>query len=153
VATAHHHCRSPTPTLNGCDLTPSTRTQSSEQEYSYLAASMRHPSTPYSRNTPQSFSRGTRPYTFPISTKHVYTSLGCSQDFSKICWRVEICSVVLRPFTKIAVSIIQLWFHYFCGILAYTRPWEAKQRYVLAVGSFTPVYVFVYGMISLPIFR
>jgi len=29
-----HHCRSTTPTMNGC--TPSTRTQSSEQEYSYL---------------------------------------------------------------------------------------------------------------------
>jgi len=43
-----HHCRSPTPMLNGCDLTPSTRTQSYEQEYSYsyLTASMRNPSTP-----------------------------------------------------------------------------------------------------------
>jgi len=51
-----HHCRSLTPTLNGCDLTLSTRTQSSEQEYSYLTASKRHPSTPYSRNIPQSFS-------------------------------------------------------------------------------------------------
>jgi len=29
-----HHCRSPTPTLNGCALTPSTEKQSSEQEYS-----------------------------------------------------------------------------------------------------------------------
>jgi len=82
-----HHCRSPTPTLNGCDLTPSTRTQSSEQEYSYsyLTASMGNPSTPYSRNTPESFSQRTRPYTFPISTKHVYTSLACpriSRKFS-----------------------------------------------------------------------
>jgi len=97
-----HHCRSPTPTLNGCDLTPSTRTQSSEQEYSYscLTASMRNPSTPYSRNTPQSFSKRSRPYTFPISTKHVYTSLACPQDFSKICWRVEICSAAPRPWRK-----------------------------------------------------
>jgi len=54
-----HHCWSPTPTLNGCDLTPSIETQSSEQEYSYLTVSMRHPSTQYSRNTPQSFSQGT----------------------------------------------------------------------------------------------
>ena len=40
------HCRSPTPTLNRCDLTQSsTRTQSSEQEYSYLTASKRQPPT------------------------------------------------------------------------------------------------------------
>ena len=29
--------------------------------------------------------------------KDVYISLACSQDLSKIYWRVEICSVVLRP--------------------------------------------------------
>ena len=94
-----HRCQSPIPALKGCYLTPLTRTQSSEQEYSYLTASKRHPSTPYSRNTSQSFSRGTRPYTFPSSTTHVYT-WACSQDFLKICWRVEICSVVLRPRRK-----------------------------------------------------
>jgi len=53
-----HHC--PTPTQNDCDLTPSTGTQSSQQEHSYLTASKRHPSTSYSHNNPQSFSRGTR---------------------------------------------------------------------------------------------
>ena len=68
-----------------------------EQEYSYLTASKRWPSTPFSRNTPQSFSGGTRSCNFPRLTKHVYTSLECSQDFSKICWRVEFCSDVLRP--------------------------------------------------------
>ena len=52
-------------------LTPSTRTQSFEQEYSHLTASKRHPSTPYSRNTLHSFSRGTRSYAFPQSIKHV----------------------------------------------------------------------------------
>jgi len=77
-----HH--SPTPTLNDFDFTLSTGTQSSEQKYSYLTASKRHPSTPYSRNTPESFSRRTRPYIFPRSTKNVYTSLACSQDFLKI---------------------------------------------------------------------
>ena len=45
-----HHCRSPTQTLNGCELTPSTGTQSSEQECRYLTASNRHPSTPYYHN-------------------------------------------------------------------------------------------------------
>jgi len=52
--------RSPTPTLNGRDLTLPTRTQRSEQKYSDLAASNRRPSTPYSRKTPQSFSKGTQ---------------------------------------------------------------------------------------------
>jgi len=62
--------------------------------------SNRRPSTPYSRNTPQSFSRETRPYTFPRSTKHVHTSLAYSQDFSKIFWRVKLWSVALRPRRK-----------------------------------------------------
>jgi len=46
--------------------------------------------------------------------------------------------------TKIAVGIIQLWFHYFRGILACTCPREAKQRDALVVGLFTPVSLFVY---------
>jgi len=41
--------------MNGCDFTPSTRTQSSEQENSYLTASKRHPSTSHTRNTPNAF--------------------------------------------------------------------------------------------------
>jgi len=51
-----HPCRSPAHTVNGCDLTPSTRTQTSKKEYE-LTASDRLQSTPYSRNTAQSFSR------------------------------------------------------------------------------------------------
>jgi len=50
-----HHCRSLTPTLNGYELTPSTRRQSSEYEYSYLTASKRWPSTPHSHKTPKAF--------------------------------------------------------------------------------------------------
>ena len=53
-----------------CDLTPPTRTQSSEQEYSDLMTSNKWPSTLYSRNTSQSFSQGTRSYAFSRSTKH-----------------------------------------------------------------------------------
>ena len=46
IADSTHPCRqSPTPTVNGCDLTPPTRTQTSEQEYSDLTASNRRPST------------------------------------------------------------------------------------------------------------
>jgi len=50
-----HHCWSSTPQLNGCDFPPSTRTQFSEEEYSYLTASKRHPSTPDSHNTHKTF--------------------------------------------------------------------------------------------------
>jgi len=57
-------------------------TQSSEQEYSYLTASNRRPSKPYSHN-PQSFLRGTRPYTFPMSTKHVCTSFWHAPKISR----------------------------------------------------------------------
>jgi len=84
-----HVCRSPTPTVDGRDLTLPTRTQTSEQEHSDLAASNRRPSTPCSCNTPQSFSQGTRSYAFSRSAKHVKTSLAYSQDFSKFCWRVK----------------------------------------------------------------
>ena len=111
-----HHWRSPT--LNGCDLTPSTETQSSEQEYSYLTASKRRSSTRYSHNTNQNFSRGTRPYTYPRSTKHVYKSLACSQDFSKICWRVEICFAVLRLRQK------PHWVLFSFGSIIFTASWH-----------------------------
>ena len=92
-----YRCRSPALTLNGCELTPSTGTQCSEQEYSYWTASNRYPSTLYSHNITLSFQRWTWLYTFPRSTNHVYKSLAWSQDFVKICWRVKICSAVLRP--------------------------------------------------------
>ena len=84
----HPYCRSPTPTLNGRDLTLPTRTQTSEQEYSDLAASNRRSSTACSRNTPQSVWQGTLSYAFSRSTKHVKTSLAYSQDFSKFWWKV-----------------------------------------------------------------
>jgi len=42
-----HPCRSPALTVNGHDLTLPTWTQTSEHEYSDLAASNRRPSTPY----------------------------------------------------------------------------------------------------------
>jgi len=75
--------------VNGRDLTLPTRTQTSEQEYSDFTTSNRRPSTPHSRNTPQSFSKGTRLYALSRSTKHVKTSLAYSQDFPKFCWRVK----------------------------------------------------------------
>ena len=86
---------------------------------------------------PQNVSRGTQQCTFPRSTKHVYTYLACSQDFSKICWSGKLfCSATAA--TKTALGIIQLWFNYFRGIMACTRD-------ATVVGSFTPVSLFVYG--------
>jgi len=100
-----------TPSVNGCDLTLSTQIETSEQEYNDLTASNRRPSTPYFGNTHESLSRWTRSYTFSRSTKRVYMSLACSQDFSKNCWRVEFfyCATAM---TKTALCIIQLWFNY-----------------------------------------
>ena len=139
-----HHCRNPTPTLNDCESTPTTVTQSSEQEYGELRASNRHPSTPCSHNITQSFSRGTGPYTFPRSTKLVNTSLACSQDFLKVWWRVEISSVVLRPRQKS---------HWVSARLGMHSSWEAKQRDAAVVGSFTPVSLLWMGTINLLITR
>ena len=62
-----HPCQSLTSTVNGCGLTLPTQTQTSEQEYCDLTACNRWSSTPYSRNTPQSFSRRTRSYAFSRS--------------------------------------------------------------------------------------
>jgi len=45
---------------------------------------------------------------------------------------------------KTALDIIQLWFSYFHGILAYTLP-GILSRNAAVVGSFTPVSLYVYG--------
>jgi len=52
------------------------------------------------------------------------------------------CSVTAA--TKTAVVIIQLWFHYFRGILAHIVLGRLS-RDALVVGSLTPVSIFVYG--------
>ena len=94
--------------------------------------------------TPQSFSRGTQPYTFPRSTKHVYTSLACSQDFSQIWWGTEIWSVALRPQRKqhwVSPSFDSI----FSRHLGLHSSWETKQRDAAVVGSFTPDPFCVWG--------
>jgi len=65
-----HLCASPTPTVNGCDLTPPTRTQTSEQEYSDLIFSDTRPSTTYSNNTTKNFLRGNRLNSFSGLAEH-----------------------------------------------------------------------------------
>jgi len=63
--------------VNGRDLTLPTRTQTFEQEYSDLTDRNRRPSTPYSINTPQNFSRGSRRMLSrgrqSISRRHLHT--------------------------------------------------------------------------------
>jgi len=49
-----HHHRSPTPTVDGCDLTPRTQTQTSEQEYSDVTAIS---NTVLSQHSPKLFTR------------------------------------------------------------------------------------------------
>jgi len=140
-----HHCRSLTPTLNGCELTPSTRTQSSEQEYSYLMASKRHPSTPYSRNIHQRFSRGTRLYTFPMSTKHVYV-FGMLPGLLENLLESENLVCRSTAATKSAlVACHPTLVPIFSRHLAIHPSWETKQRDAPVVGSFTPVSHFAYG--------
>ena len=141
-----HHCRSPTPTLNGCDLTPLTRIQSSEQEYSYLTTRKRHPSTPHSHNpSPKAFHEETG-RTFPRGRQNMCIRLWraprISRKFAGECR--FICSVMLLPRRK------PHWYHpalvqLFSRHLGIHSSWEAKQRDVAIVGSFTPVSLFVYG--------
>jgi len=88
-----HHRWSPAPTLNGCDWTSSTLTQSSEQECSYLKASKRHPSTPYCHNPSKAFLE--EPGCMPSRDRQNMLVLVYSQHFSKICWRGQTWSVVL----------------------------------------------------------
>jgi len=75
--------------------------------------SQRFPSTPYSHNTPKAFHE---------EPGHIYTSPGrqnmcvsfwqAPMDFSKICCRVEICSVVLGP-RQNRTGYHPAWFNYF----------------------------------------
>ena len=50
-----HRCLSPTPTVNGRDLTSPTQTQTSEQEYSDLTTSNRRPPTLTPATLPKAF--------------------------------------------------------------------------------------------------
>ena len=74
-----HHCRSPTPTLNGCDLSPSTEKQSSEQECTWRPArgtrQHRTPTTP-----PKLFTRNPAIY-FPEVDKACVEVFGMLPGF------------------------------------------------------------------------
>jgi len=116
-----HHCWTPTPTLNACDLTPSTRTQSSEQVYSYLTASKRHPSTPYSHNPLKAFHEEPDVY-FPEVDKTCVYIFGMLPGFLENLLESENLFCSATAATKTTLGIIQLWFNYFCYFLANTFP-------------------------------
>jgi len=97
-----HHCRSPTPKLNGCDLPPSTRIQFSKQEYSHLTASKRHYSTPYSHSTHITFHEETCNILSILSRgrQNMFILLWHAPRISRKFAGVELCSVVLRQQQK-----------------------------------------------------
>ena len=111
-----HHCRIPTLTMNGCDLAPSTRTQSSEQEYSYLTASKtRDPSTSYSRNTPKAF-RKERGHLLSRGRQNICIRLWQAEQSLRISRNLLesgnlFCSATGA--TKTAMGVLQLCFYYF----------------------------------------
>jgi len=116
-----HHCLSPTPKLNAEWFTSVDTDTIFWAGIQLLDGQQETPVNTVLPQHPQNFSRETRQYTFPRSTKYVYTSLACSQDFSKICWNGNLfCSATAA--TKTALGVIQLWFNYFRGIMAYTLP-------------------------------
>jgi len=82
-----------------------------------LKASKRHPSTPYSHNTPKAFleERGC----MPSRDRQNMLVLVYSQHFSKICWRVPICSVVLRQRRK------SHWVSSSFGSIVFMASWHA----------------------------
>jgi len=120
--------------MNGCDFTPSTRTQSSEQENSYLTASKRHPSTSHTRNTPNAFPK----LFFGRLPGFIENLLESANLF---------CNAAGA--TQTALGVRQLCFNFFAlsffNKFGIHSSWEAEQRDTPVVGAFTPVSLVVYG--------
>ena len=92
-----------------------------------MTASNRRPSAPYSRNTPQSFSRGTPSYAFSRSTKHVTVFVILPGFLENLLGSGKLfCSA--KAATKTPPNVIQLWFIYFRGIMADTLPGRLAKR-------------------------
>jgi len=109
-----HPCRSPTPTVNGRDLTFPTWTQTYERKYSDLTASHRRPSTPTPATLPKAFHKEPG-YMLSRGRQNMLRCLWhipkISQNFAG-GWNV-VCSAT--AVTKTALGIIQLWFNYFAA--------------------------------------
>ena len=131
--------------LYSCNLNTSTRTQSSEQEYSYLTARKRHSSTPYFYNTlenhPKFFTRNPAIY-FPKVDKSWIDVFGMLPRFLKNLLESGnlLCSATAA--TKTALGTTQL-FQLFSRHLGIHSSWEAKQKDAAVVGLFTPVSLFL----------
>ena len=101
-------------TVNGCNLTPSTCTpivNGNTVTWRPVTDGLQHHRL-LLQHSPKLFT--TQSCTFLRSTKHVYTSLACSQNFSKICWSgILFCCAAAT--TKAALGIFQLWFNYFAA--------------------------------------
>ena len=120
----------------------------SEQEYSDLTASNRRPSTPYSRNTPQSFYRGTQSYAFRRRQRRI-NIFGIFPIFNKNVLESENLVCCATAGTKTALGILQLRFNYLAtsflkalGKLAYTFS-ESQMPWCLF--ACPPLSLLVYG--------
>ena len=147
-----HHCRSPTPTLNGCDLTPSTQSQSSELEYSLLDGQQEAPvNTVFPQHPPQLFTRNPAIYIPEVDKTCAYV-FGRLPGFLKNLLESEtlVCSATAT--TKTALDTTQLWFNYFRNILAYTLPGRLWRDAAVVIHSLLSPFLFM-GTINLPIFQ
>jgi len=131
-------------------LTPSTRIQTSEQEYNDLAASNRRLSTLLPKHL-LSFSRKTRSYALPRSTKHVFTVgyvFGMLPRFLENVMESGILFCCATAATKTALCITQLWFNYFAAsfykALGVHFSREAEERNGPVFRALTPVSLSVY---------
>ena len=71
-----------------------------QADSSNLMAFNKHPSVPHSCSTLRRLSLGTRVICLLQINKACKTSFAYSQDFSNICFRKKVLSVVLRPGQK-----------------------------------------------------
>jgi len=89
--------RSPTRTANHCDFTPPIRAQTSEQEYSDLINKQGAANTVLLQHSPKNYDyqRDHAHALFHVD-KTCVEIFGLFRNFSKICWKVKMWSVVLR---------------------------------------------------------
>jgi len=127
-----HLCRESVTKVNGCDLIPPTRAPIVSRN----TDTWRPVRDGREHHTP-----GTLPKAYREEPGHIisqggqnmctlHTYLECSVDFSNICWRVEFCSVVLRPWRKphwVSSSFDSIISRYlFTKRLAYTFAWRLR---------------------------
>ena len=125
--------------MNGYALTPLKWTQSSEQEYSYLTASTRHP-TVLPQHPPKLYTRNTVVYLPKVDETCEYV-FGMLPGFLENLLESGNLFCSATGAKKTALDVLQLWFSYFA--LSFFN--EAKQSDAPVVGAFNPVALVVYG--------